>query len=670
MSIKGKLFLIAVVMVAVIAIMQGISFVSGSAIIEDLVSSAGMEFTRSYANGIAQRLETFSSLTATLADQVKALLATGAVDDAALEDLLAKAMDANAELGIPDIFYVSQSDGHIVDGSHWKAGPDYDGRTRGWYVRAAQSANKGKVIFSEPYLVGNTGRLLISSAMACYGDDGQIIGALGMDVDVDVMSEHIVAARLFNSGSGALIMQDGTVFAHQDKDYVLKANFLKDPGFPESLRAVVRHAVSGQPGQMDYEFEGVARRAFFAPVGNGFYFCVFFPVSRISDMMGRLTFTMLSVAFLGLLIVLGLIFFIVRGLGRSLRDMGSVTSALGNGDLTARFDESGRDELAGMARQLNGMLASVGEAMRSIRGEADETSKQAEDLAALSTQTLASMKEVSTAVQDVDRLIRQASGSVDSANVTVSEIASGAQSSAQAATDGASEASTVSESSRDAVGEVGLVVEDMRKAGAQSEECLRQISELGESVGAISTFVDTITAIADQTNLLALNAAIEAARAGDAGRGFAVVAESVRKLAEESGSAASEVHKLITTLQSQSRASIEITDATKGLIASTLERAANTKEKLDGAEEAIVRLNEAIQNIAAVSEEQAASSSEIARSMNGVKESNDQIAEAADAISVSTKEMTSSAERIEASAHRLTDTARELQRLVDVFTVA
>ena len=670
MSIKGKLFLIAVVMVAVIAIMQGISFVSGSAIIEDLVSSAGMEFTQSYANGIAERFAAVSSLTATLADQVNGLLAAGAVDDQGLEDLLVRATETNAAIGLQDIYFSPQSDGRLIDGTRYKAPADFDGRTRSWYIRAKEPANRGKPVFSDPYMDVITNKVVISSAMACYDAGGELVGVLGIDLSLDGLSDVVVAARLFNSGSGALLMQDGTVFAHANRDYALKVNFLKDPGFSESLRAVARRAVSGQLGHADYEAQGEARRAFFAPVGNGFYFCVFFPVSRISDMMGSLTFTMLAVAALGLLIVVGLIFFIVRGLGRSLRDMGSVTSALGNGDLTARFDESGRDELAGMARQLNGMLASVGEAMRSIRGEADETSKQAEDLAALSTQTLASMKEVSTAVQDVDRLIRQASGSVDSANVTVSEIASGAQSSAEAATDGASEASTVSESSRDAVGEVGLVVEDMRKAGAQSEQCLRQIRELGESVGAISTFVETITAIADQTNLLALNAAIEAARAGDAGRGFAVVAESVRKLAEESGSAASEVHKLITTLQSQSRASIDITDATKGLITGTLERAASTKDKLDAAEAAIVRLNEAIQNIAAVSEEQAASSSEIARSMNGVKESNDQIAEAADAISVSTKEMTSSAERIEASAHRLTDTARELQRLVDVFTVA
>nr|WP_078554169.1 globin-coupled sensor protein [Bacillus alkalicellulosilyticus] len=75
-----------------------------------------------------------------------------------------------------------------------------------------------------------------------------------------------------------------------------------------------------------------------------------------------------------------------------------------------------------------------------------------------------------------------------------------------------------------------------------------EMKELVSTTKKIEDISNLVTTIAEQTNLLALNAAIEAARAGEHGKGFAVVAGEVRKLAENTKEAVSEVSGLISEI--------------------------------------------------------------------------------------------------------------------------
>jgi methyl-accepting chemotaxis protein len=140
-----------------------------------------------------------------------------------------------------------------------------------------------------------------------------------------------------------------------------------------------------------------------------------------------------------------------------------------------------------------------------------------------------------------------------------------------------------------------------------------RIRALEARIGQVSTIANVIKEIASQTNLLALNAAIEAARAGEQGRGFAVVADEVRKLAERTSSATTEIEQMIVGIHSDTGSAVAAMNAALPEVDQGVTLATAAAESLhaiaDGARESLAR----VRDIADATREQSAASTSIAQ---------------------------------------------------------
>lgn len=200
-----------------------------------------------------------------------------------------------------------------------------------------------------------------------------------------------------------------------------------------------------------------------------------------------------------------------------------------------------KDEVGNIARSVqqtqSAIAGSISGILSATRRIGESTNHAMNELTALN----ADIEEVSITTETLSAGMQETAASTEEMNATSFEIEKGIENIARRASEGAESAQLIKSRAETLKTEATAARDLAVSVYGRTQTRLSESIVKSKASERITILSDTILSITSQTNLLALNAAIEAARAGDAGLGFAVVAEEIRKLAENSKQAATEI---------------------------------------------------------------------------------------------------------------------------------
>lgn len=320
-----------------------------------------------------------------------------------------------------------------------------------------------------------------------------------------------------------------------------------------------------------------------------------------------------------------------------LRHIAQNAKQITSGDLRIeRVQYDGKDELADlnaafttMADQLNSLLQSIDTVSKQVESFAKEIDEETKTLTEINNQVAVSTNELSAGAQSISEDLQHAVQLIERMEHTVQENVGRIEQTARYS----DEAVEAIEHGQAVLAEQKAFIDENAQATASIEQSTEQFAMYARR---IEDMAKAVSDIATQTNLLALNAAIEAARAGEAGKGFAVVAEEVRKLAEESSKATSQIFEMVHLIQSgltnvteAVRRGIDIAEAQTKAIETTTEAFSAIEKKVHhittDIQALVIGMNESkelgknvlqnVESISVVVEQSAAGREEIAASM-------------------------------------------------------
>jgi methyl-accepting chemotaxis protein len=488
-------------------------------------------------------------------------------------------------------------------------------------------------------------------------------GILFLNVKPEVFDSAFENQKVGNSGYIYILDSEGNIMYHPQKELLGKN--VSDTEVSETI-------LNNTEGSFTYKEKNTNEKMiaiYSSSSKTDWKYVAVIPYKELTVLGDKIKNTIVLISLLCLLITVVMSIKFSLSITKPINKIIEGMNRVKQGDLTAKVNLKGKDEIAILAenfdltiermRELVGSIAITVENMtlssKNIHGSTRQLEQTSTEVAKVMEQISGGSSEQAEHIVEVDKTIEVFNNEISLISNFAEEVGQYAKTTMEKSSGGL------------------LVVNDLRRKSIENTKVLSGVKnaaeELAQNTKDIEKILKKISSISDQTDLLALNAAIEAARAGEAGRGFGVVAEEVRKLSDQSKQFALEINSLIKDMQIRSSNAEEMSQATFLAMKDQENSTENLLKVFNQITDVINHTTEKveilIEKIRKIDNEKEG----IMKDMNGVANVAQGTAAATEEVNASTEEQIAYVEEINSMVEKLHKTSIDLKNITNQFIV-
>ncbi|MCI7477813.1 MAG: methyl-accepting chemotaxis protein [Selenomonadales bacterium] len=377
---------------------------------------------------------------------------------------------------------------------------------------------------------------------------------------------------------------------------------------------------------------------------------------------------MIAATLICLLLLLASAVVLIKSVREPLSEMINICKKLGEGNFITDSNATIRsDEFGEAQKALHDMTVAVNKFLSEVARAAEQMAAASEELNASAMQSAEAANTIAASISGSNEIMIKQQGAVDKGSESVVHIADSVSGISAASRQAADNSRIAANKAVDGGKAIEIAVNQIRGVETTVQSTAILVDKLGERSQEIGAIVDAISDLAGQTNLLALNAAIEAARAGEQGRGFAVVAEEVRKLAEESHSAAQKISMLINDIQTDTGKAVESMNEGRDIVVQGAHSVDELRHVFHEIQDIVAEVSGKVGNVSKAVAVVSGEADDIKLKMQEIENGSNRVADEMRSITSATEEQSASSEEIASASEALAKQAQDVQSILNSF---